>query len=348
MLTRAVNRGARRPLVIADLPFGSYQVSDEQALETAIRFVKEGSADAVKLEGAGRDALARPRAHRRGHPGDGPHRPDAADRDDARRLQGAGPHGREGGRSSTRTRSRCEAAGCFSIVLEAVPAPVAARITRGARRSRRSGSAPAPACDGQVLVWHDLLGLYDGHAPRFVKQYAELAPTIARRGRALRRRGARRRVPRGEAHVRDDRRGARAVRGGARGGRASGSRCSTSASADAARRARRARGRRERARPRPAVHRAHADHEQHDRPARRTRAEQVEDAAAAAGVAAAGAEPVARRTARASPARGRARARSGRTRRRAHGARGGSSPASPAPSRRGEGTTPNTKNENKP
>ena len=81
-----------------------------------------------------------------------------------------------------------EAAGCFSLVLEAVPAPVAARDHRAARRSRRSGSAPAPSCDGQVLVWHDLLGLYDGHAPRFVKQYAQLASEIQRRGRGVRRR----------------------------------------------------------------------------------------------------------------------------------------------------------------
>jgi 3-methyl-2-oxobutanoate hydroxymethyltransferase len=70
-----------------------------------------------------------------------------------------------------------QAAGCFSIVLEAVPSPVAAQIT-AALDIPTIGIGAGPACDGQVLVWHDLLGLYEGHAPRFVKQYAELAPTI--------------------------------------------------------------------------------------------------------------------------------------------------------------------------
>ena len=182
VLTRAVTRGARRPLVVADMPFGSFQVSDEEAMHNAIRFVKEAGADAVKLEGAGPTLVARARARRRRHPGDGPHRADAAVGDDARRLQGAGPDGREGACGSYEDALALEAAGCFAIVLEAVPAPVAARITealddpddRDRRRRRR---------DGQVLVWHDLLGLYEGHAPRFVKQYADLAAEINAGGR---------------------------------------------------------------------------------------------------------------------------------------------------------------------
>ncbi len=129
VLTRAVTRGARRPLVVADMPFGSFQVSDEEAMHNAIRFVKEAGADAVKLEGAG-PTLSRVRgARRRRHPRDGPPRPDAAVGDDARRLQGAGPDGRRRRCGSYEDALALEAAGCFAIVLEAVPAPVAARIT---------------------------------------------------------------------------------------------------------------------------------------------------------------------------------------------------------------------------
>ncbi|HMB78739.1 MAG TPA: 3-methyl-2-oxobutanoate hydroxymethyltransferase [Vicinamibacterales bacterium] len=176
ILTRAANRGARRPLVIADMPFGSYHVSDEQALENAIRFVKEASADAVKLEGAG-PMLSRVRALTgagipvMGHIGLTPQT--------ATMLGGFKAQGR------TASKAVClfedaldlQAAGCFSLVLEAVPSPVAARITE-ALEIPTIGIGAGGDCDGQVLVWHDLLGLYEGHAPRFVKQYAELAPTI--------------------------------------------------------------------------------------------------------------------------------------------------------------------------
>jgi 3-methyl-2-oxobutanoate hydroxymethyltransferase len=176
MLTRAVTRGAQRPLVIADLPFGSYHVSVEQAIESAIRFVKEGQADAVKLEGAG-PMLARVRALTdagipvMGHLGLTPQT--------ATMLGGFKAQGR------TATKAvqlyddalALQAAGCFSLVLEAVPSPVAARIT-DALDIPTIGIGAGPDCDGQVLVWHDLLGLYEGHAPRFVKQYADLAPTI--------------------------------------------------------------------------------------------------------------------------------------------------------------------------
>jgi 3-methyl-2-oxobutanoate hydroxymethyltransferase len=176
MLTRAVTRGAHRPLVIADLPFGSYQVSDEQALESAIRLVKEASADAIKLEGAG-TMLARVQALTgagipvMGHIGLTPQT--------ATMLGGFKAQGRNAAKAVQLYEDALalQAAGCFSIVLEAVPSPVAAQIT-AALDIPTIGIGAGPACDGQVLVWHDLLGLYEGHAPRFVKQYAELAPTI--------------------------------------------------------------------------------------------------------------------------------------------------------------------------
>ncbi len=176
ILTRAANRGARRPLVIADLPFGSYQVSDEQALATAIRFVKEAAADAVKLEGAG-PMLSRVRALTgagipvMGHIGLTPQT--------ATMLGGFRAQGRTAEKAVQLYEDALElqAAGCFAIVLEAVPAPVAARIT-DALEIPTIGIGAGAHCDGQVLVWHDLLGLYEGHAPRFVKQYAELATLI--------------------------------------------------------------------------------------------------------------------------------------------------------------------------
>jgi 3-methyl-2-oxobutanoate hydroxymethyltransferase len=176
MLTRAVTRGANRPLVIADLPFGSYHVSVEQALESAIRFVKEAQADAVKLEGAG-PMLARVRALTDagipviGHIGLTPQT--------ATMLGGFKAQGRTAAKAVQLYADTLalQAAGCFAIVLEAVPSPVAARITE-ALDIPTIGIGAGPDCDGQVLVWHDLLGLYEGHAPRFVKQYADLAPTI--------------------------------------------------------------------------------------------------------------------------------------------------------------------------
>ena len=176
ILTRAVNRGARRPLIVADLPFGSFQVSTEQALENAIRFVKEAAADAVKLEGAG-PALARVRALTgagvpvMGHVGLTPQT--------ATMLGGFKAQGRTAAKAVQLYEDALalQEAGCFAIVLEAVPTPVADAITR-ALEIPTIGIGAGAGCDGQVLVWHDLLGLYDGHAPRFVKQYAELAPVI--------------------------------------------------------------------------------------------------------------------------------------------------------------------------
>ncbi len=176
ILARAVTRGASRPLVIADMPFGSFQVSDEDAIENAIHFVKEAGADAVKLEGAGA-MLSRVRAivaagiPVMGHLGLTPQ--------SATMLGGFKAQGR-----SAETALRLyddaralEAAGCFSLVLEAVPTPVAARITRDLSIPT-IGIGAGPDCDGQVLVWHDLLGLYDGRAARFVKRYAEIGESI--------------------------------------------------------------------------------------------------------------------------------------------------------------------------
>ena len=106
-------------------------------------------------------------------------------------------------------------AGCFAIVLEAVPAPVAARDHARRSRSRRSASAPAPAATARCSSGTTCSACTPGRTPRFVKRYAELADEIGDARRALRRRGAQRRVPRGAAHLRDPRRGARALRGGA-------------------------------------------------------------------------------------------------------------------------------------
>jgi 3-methyl-2-oxobutanoate hydroxymethyltransferase len=176
MLTRAAVRGAKRPLVVADMPFGSFQISDEEAVRSAVRFVKEAGADAVKVEGAGLTvsrvlALVGAGIPVMGHIGLTPQ--------SATMLGGF----RAQGRTSARARQlledarTLEQAGCFSLVLEAVPAPVAARITEELTIPT-IGIGSGRDCDGQVLVYHDLLGLYQGKEPRFVKRYAELATTI--------------------------------------------------------------------------------------------------------------------------------------------------------------------------
>jgi 3-methyl-2-oxobutanoate hydroxymethyltransferase len=176
VLTRAVTRGARRPLVVADLPFGSFQVSDEEAVANAIRFVKEAGADAVKLEGAGRmlsrvDAIVGAGVPVMGHIGLTPQ--------SAVMLGGFKAQGRTAETAARLHRDALalQAAGCFALVLEAVPAPVADRISE-ALRIPTIGIGAGAGTDGQVLVWHDLLGLYDGPAARFAKRYADLAHTI--------------------------------------------------------------------------------------------------------------------------------------------------------------------------
>jgi 3-methyl-2-oxobutanoate hydroxymethyltransferase len=175
-LTRTVARAARRPVVVGDMPFGSYQVSDEQAVENAIRFVKEARADVVKLEGAGA-SLSRVRAivaagiPVMGHVGLTPQ--------SAVMLGGFKTQGRtaDKARRVLEDAHALEAAGCFSVVLEAVPAPVAARVTESLSVPT-IGIGAGSDCDGQVLVYHDLLGLSEGHLPRFVKRYANLSREI--------------------------------------------------------------------------------------------------------------------------------------------------------------------------
>jgi len=175
-LTRAVTRAARRPLVVGDLPFGTYEISDDQAVESAIRLVKEGGADVVKLEGAGRmvsrvRAIAESNIGVMGHVGLTPQ--------SATKLGGFKAQGRSA-KAALKLYEDALAlqdAGCFAVVLEAVPAEVAERVT-DALEVPTIGIGAGAACDGQVLVWHDMLGLYQGHTPRFVKRYAEVASVI--------------------------------------------------------------------------------------------------------------------------------------------------------------------------
>jgi 3-methyl-2-oxobutanoate hydroxymethyltransferase len=176
MLARAAGRGAARPLVIGDMPFGSYQVSDTDAVRNAIRFVKEARSDAVKLEGAG-PACDRVRAITgagipvMGHLGLTPQ--------SATMLGGFRAQGRTAVEAQRLLDDAhaLEEAGCFALVLEAVPAPVAERVT-AAVGIPTIGIGSGRGCDGQVLVLHDLLGLYEGHAARFVKRYAEIGAAI--------------------------------------------------------------------------------------------------------------------------------------------------------------------------
>jgi 3-methyl-2-oxobutanoate hydroxymethyltransferase len=178
VLVRAVARGAERALVIGDMPFGSFQVSDEDALANAVRFVKEAGADAVKLEGAG-PSLSRVQTivgagiPVMGHIGLTPQ--------SATMLGGFKAQGRTAAkaRGLLADARALEAAGCFAIVLEAVPAAVAERIS-DALTIPTIGIGAGPGCDGQVLVWHDLLGLSDRKPARFVKRYADIGAEIKR------------------------------------------------------------------------------------------------------------------------------------------------------------------------
>jgi 3-methyl-2-oxobutanoate hydroxymethyltransferase len=176
--TRLVARGIRRALLVSDLPFMSYQVSPQQALESAGRLVKEGGAHAVKLEGGVRSARAIEAITAAdigvvGHIGLTPQ--------SVRRL---------GGFKVQRDAQRLlddalavEAAGAFAVVVECIPAELATRITQ-ALKVPTIGIGAGAGCDGQVLVTPDLLGLYDDLRPRFVKQYVDLGHEIRRAAEA--------------------------------------------------------------------------------------------------------------------------------------------------------------------
>ncbi len=170
--TRLVMRGVRRALVVADLPFMTYQISPEQALESAGRLIKEGGCHAVKLEGGQRSAAAVQAITQAdiplmGHIGLTPQ--------SVRRL---------GGFKVQRDASRLmddalaiESAGAFALVVECVPAEAAARITE-AVKIPTIGIGAGPHCDGQILVTPDLLGMFDDFRPRFVKQFADIGQGI--------------------------------------------------------------------------------------------------------------------------------------------------------------------------
>jgi 3-methyl-2-oxobutanoate hydroxymethyltransferase len=172
MLAAAVRRGLQTPLLVGDLPFGSYEASDEQAIATAQRFIKEAGCDAVKLERGGTSA-ERARAIVQagipvmGHVGLTPQTATA--------LGGYRAQGRTSDRALAVARDALalQDAGCFSIVFEAIPAAVSAELMPRIEVPV-IGIGAGPATDGQVLVFHDLLGIYDGHAPRFAKRYAEI------------------------------------------------------------------------------------------------------------------------------------------------------------------------------
>ena len=181
MLASAVRRGARTPLLVGDLPFGSYQSSDAQAVESAVRFVKEAGCDAVKIEMAGvsvgladkRQSVSRARAivsagiPLMGHVGLTPQSASA--------LGGFKAQGRTA-RQAVQVADDALAlqeAGCFAIVFEAIPAAVTETVMER-MEIPVIGIGAGGATDGQVLVFHDLLGMYDGHAPRFTKRFGEV------------------------------------------------------------------------------------------------------------------------------------------------------------------------------
>jgi len=181
-LVRAVSRCTRRPLVIADLPFGSYQASPEQCFHTAVRFMKEGGAHAVKLEGgiemvpqvrklvsSGIPVMA--------HIG---FTPQSEHQLGGFRVQGRG----DSGAVLVDAARALEAAGAFAVLIEMVPADVAAQIT-AAVSVPTVGIGAGSDCDAQVLVWQDMAGLRTGQLPRFVKQYADMHGLLKTAARAF-------------------------------------------------------------------------------------------------------------------------------------------------------------------
>jgi 3-methyl-2-oxobutanoate hydroxymethyltransferase len=173
VLARAARRGLRTPLLIGDMPFGSYEVSDEQAISNAMRLVKEAGCEAVKLEGGGPSSVARARAivgagiPVMGHVGLTPQTATA--------LGGWKAQGRTAAAAAQigTQALALQDAGCFALVFEAIPAAVTDELMPRIEIPV-IGIGAGPATDGQVLVFHDLLGIRDGLGARFVKRYANL------------------------------------------------------------------------------------------------------------------------------------------------------------------------------
>jgi 3-methyl-2-oxobutanoate hydroxymethyltransferase len=182
MLTAAVRRGLRSPLLVGDLPFGSYEASDSHAIGTAHRFVKEAGCDAVKLEGGGvmaerARAIVRAGVPVMGHVGLTPQTATA--------LGGYRAQGRTAERAKQvlEDAQALQEAGCFSIVFEAIPAEVT-DVIMGHMEVPIIGIGAGASTDGQVLVLHDLLGIHDGHKPKFVKRYADVKAEMLKGVRA--------------------------------------------------------------------------------------------------------------------------------------------------------------------
>ncbi len=173
VLARATRRGLTQPFLVGDLPFGSYEISDEQAVATAFRFVKEAGCDAVKLEGGGETSVRRARAIVNagipvmGHVGLTPQTATA--------LGGYKAQGRKAGSALRIAREALalQEAGCFSIVFEAIPSALTEAIMPR-MEIPVIGIGAGPAADGQVLVFHDLLGIREGRGAKFVQRYADL------------------------------------------------------------------------------------------------------------------------------------------------------------------------------
>ena len=176
--TRAVRRATRRALLVADMPYGSFHVSLDESVRNAVRLVKEGGAEAVKVEGGERriELIARlveAEIPVMGHVGLTPQSINA--------LGGFHVQGKsaEAARQLERDARAVEVAGAFAVVLESMPRNLAARITEKLHVPT-IGIGAGPDCDGQVLVFHDLVGLTPGHTPKFARQYANLSAEIAR------------------------------------------------------------------------------------------------------------------------------------------------------------------------
>jgi len=176
--TRAVRRGTRRALVVADMPYGSFHVSLDESVRNAVRLVKEGGAEAVKIEGGERriELIARlveAEIPVMGHVGLTPQSLNALG---GFRVQGKTA---DAARQVARDARAVEAAGAFAVVVESMPRELAADIT-SKLRIPTIGIGAGPDCDGQVLVFHDLVGLTVDHTPKFVRRHANLGAEISR------------------------------------------------------------------------------------------------------------------------------------------------------------------------